>query len=56
MVEKSYPNTGKPPRDKTIRLGIEFANGRTALHEYTAAQLRWTLTDDGWDIAKYWRA
>lgn len=55
-MSKIYENTGKPPRSTTIKLGIEFANGRKAIHEYTSDQLRWTRTGDDWDVAKFWRA
>jgi len=54
-MPREWPNTGKPPREKTISLGIRWANGRASRHEYTAAQLRWTITGDDWDIRTFWR-
>jgi len=51
-----HPNKGRPPRDQSVALGIRFANGKLARHEYTAGQLRWSLTGDEWDVAFFWRA
>lgn len=51
-----YPNRGKPPRDKSVKLGIKFANGEESKHTFTADQLRWSITGDGWDISEFWRA
>jgi hypothetical protein len=53
---RRYPNTGKPPRDKTIALGIVWQNGMTSKHTYTADQLRWTITGSEFDVGFFWRA
>ena len=50
-----HRNRGKPPRDRTVKLGIEWANGMTAKHEYTAGQLVWELRGQEFDIAYFWR-
>lgn len=55
MTPRQYPNTSKPPKDKTIPLGIRWANGTISKHRYTADQLRWTITGSPFDIANYWR-
>jgi hypothetical protein len=44
----AYPDQ-IPPGTKLI---VQFANGQIDdLHEYTPAQLRWSLTGHAWDVA-----
>lgn len=54
-MPRRYPNRGHPPRDKTIPLQVEWHNGMTSKHSYTADQLRWTITGSEFDIGYYWR-
>lgn len=56
MSPKRYRNTGRPPRDNTIPLGIIWGNGREARQTYFANQLNWKMTDPNWRIAEYYRA
>jgi hypothetical protein len=51
-----YPNKGKPPRDKTVLIGIKWRNGAISKHPSFAPQLRWTLTDSEYDVAYFCRA
>lgn len=51
-----YPNRGKPPRDKSVKLGIEWANGRESPHQYTAGQLIWDRRGWDFDIGFFWKA
>lgn len=46
-------NRGKSPRNTAILLAIEWANGLRAKHNYTASQLRWSLTNSPFDIGRY---
>jgi len=48
-----HVNRGKSPRDQTVMLMIEWANGHLARHNYTAGQLRWSLTNSPFDIGRY---
>lgn len=52
---RRYANTGKPPRDQTIPLGVRWSNGMTSKHTYRANQLRWTLTGSEFDVGQFWR-
>jgi len=53
---REHPNRGKPPRDRTIPLGIRWANGRISKYTYTAEQIkRWTITGDDHDVKTFWR-
>lgn len=38
------------PRTGDAKLRVQFRCGWVSRHEYTAAQLRWTDTNDDWDI------
>ena len=51
-----HRNKGKPPRNKTIALGIRWQNGMTSKQTYTADKLRWTLTGSDFDVAYFCRA
>lgn len=53
MPEWHENRLGKPPRDKTVKLLIEWANGQPARHQYTADQLRWSLTGHDYDIGRF---
>jgi hypothetical protein len=44
------PTKGRKPRTGDKLLRVQFRNGQVSRHEYTAAQLRWTETGDGWDV------
>ncbi len=48
-----HQNIGKSPRNTAILLAIEWANGLRDRHDYTAAQLRWSLTGHPFDIGRY---
>lgn len=46
-------NKGKLPREATgERVTVELRNGRICVN-WAANTTRWTLTDDGWDVAFY---
>lgn len=55
MAFRRWPNKGYPPRDPTVPLGIEWANGTISRHTFTAHQLVWRLRGDAHDIAYFWR-
>ncbi len=56
MRPRRYPNTGRPPRDHTIPLGIIWGHGGEAKQTYTANQLDWKQADPNWRIAEFYRA
>jgi len=42
---------GRTPRTGEAKLRVQFRNGFVdRKHEYSAAQLRWDDTGDGWDV------
>jgi hypothetical protein len=45
-------NPGRTPRTGDRPLKVKFANGVEARWDYTARQLRWSLTGSEWDIAE----
>lgn len=47
---------GRKPRTGEKLLRVMFRNGYESRHQYTAAQLRWTVTGDDWDAVKVARA
>lgn len=49
-------NRGTPPRDKTVKLAIQWACGLIDKDTFAAPQLRWSLTGHPFDIGKYARA
>jgi|GEM_PF-5427826 len=51
-----HRNRGTSPRDKSVKLGVQWANGVESKHNFTSDQLRWTLTGSPFDIAWFWRA
>jgi hypothetical protein len=46
-------NKGRPPRDKSALLAIEWAQGWVSKWHFTANQLRWDLTGSPFDIGRY---
>lgn len=46
-------NKGRPPRDKTVKLAIEWACGVVSRHTYTAGQLVWDLRGWDYDIGRF---
>jgi hypothetical protein len=52
---RKYSNTGKPPRDGSVEIRVEWANGLESRFTYRAEQLNFALRDHPYDIAKFWR-
>lgn len=44
------PTLGRKPRTGEKKLRVQFRNGRTSLHTYTAGQLRWDERGCDWDV------
>lgn len=44
-------NFRKPRTEATVR--VQFRNGRTSIHAYTVAQLRWTNSGSDWDAVAW---
>lgn len=50
------PTNGRTPRTGERPLRVQYRNGVIPKHEYTARQMRWNDTGDGWDIVGVERA
>jgi hypothetical protein len=50
------PTNFRKPKTGDRQLRVQFRNGRTSLHTYSARQLRWTDTDSDWDVVGVERA
>lgn len=55
MTPRRIRNTGNGPRDKSIPVGVEYANGMTAKQSLPGENWRWSITGHPFDIAWYWR-
>jgi len=58
MEPRRFDNPGRAPSrwPADAKVGVQWANGREALHTYPVNALRWTLTSDDWDISQFWKA
>ena len=54
-MPREWTNKGHAPRDKTVPLGIRWANNVVSRHSYLADQLKWNLRGWDHDIKTYWR-
>lgn len=54
-MNRRYPNTGKPPRNPNIPLGVQWRNGQDSKWTFFAPQLRWSITGHDFDVGRYWR-